>query len=332
MAKKTDFVNEALKYVGYKGDIFKKWYGLDDEWCAIFVSYIASAAGILGKLVYKTAGAGDFARQGVKKGWGKWYEAKYQGGTVSPQAGDIVTFTWNGLSRYSGQDAYFSDHVGIVYAADKNYVYTIEGNTGTNNNKTSTVMKKYYKLDSGFINGYFRPDWSKVDRTNEPEMPSAKPSNDSKTVKMKNPVTVTGKTSYLRADGRVDAKVLATAKVKEKLDFIEDDAYGWSKVKNADGVTGWIQNSRITGRAGLTTWRFGTFTGTGVVNVRQSKSTSSMIVTTIKPKGTFIIVDWEKDNIGNEWMRVSVPVNEINKDLFIFYDRSYISVGGKRFK
>lgn len=159
----TQFVNKALEYVGQDATKFRKWYYGSDlkgvPWCAVFVSYIANEAGVLDKIVKRCQGAGDFAREGVTSGWGKWYE-----GDTKPQVGDIVTFTWNGKGEYEDKDAYFSDHVGIVYRVDRNYVYTVEGNTnGTND--TSIVSKRIYALCSGLINGYYRPNWNSVEES-----------------------------------------------------------------------------------------------------------------------------------------------------------------------
>lgn len=164
MTKNKDFAQKALQYVGYGPTSFRKWYYGNDlknvPWCAIFVSYIANEVNILNKIVKKCDGAGDFARLGVKANWGQWYE-----GNTKPQIGDIVTFTWNGQGRYPDRDAYFSDHVGIVYKVDGKYIYTVEGNTnGTND--TSTVSKRTYALYSGLINGYYRPNWSAVEKNN----------------------------------------------------------------------------------------------------------------------------------------------------------------------
>lgn len=154
------FADKALEYVGQGSTKFRKWYYGSDlkgvPWCAVFVSYVANEVGILDKIVKRCQGAGDFAREGVKAGWGKWYE-----GDTKPQVGDIVTFTWNGQGRYSGKDAYFSDHVGIVYKVDSKYVYTVEGNTNGSND-TSIVSKRTYALYSGLINGYYRPNWNSV--------------------------------------------------------------------------------------------------------------------------------------------------------------------------
>lgn len=164
MATNKDFAKKALEYVGQKGSKFRSWYYGKDlkgvPWCAIFVSYIANQVGILNAIVKKCEGAGDFAREGVKAGWGKWYE----GHNTKPQVGDIVTFTWNGQGRYPNRDAYYSDHVGIVYKVDSKYVYTVEGNTnGTND--SSVVSKRTYALYSGLVNGYYRPNWKTEKKT-----------------------------------------------------------------------------------------------------------------------------------------------------------------------
>lgn len=164
MAQNINLVNVAVNEIGNKATKYRTWYygntGTGIAWCAVFVSWCANQAGLLNKnLIVKTDGAGCFAREGVAKGWGKWYE----GGTT-PQPGDIITFCWNGLGRYPGQDAYFSDHVGIVEKVENGYVYTIEGNTGGTND-TSAVARKYYAIKNVYINGYYRPNWTDVTAT-----------------------------------------------------------------------------------------------------------------------------------------------------------------------
>ena len=144
---------------------YRKWfYGTEQygvAWCAVFVSWCLAQAGITG---IKTDGAGCFAREYQTQG--KWYESEYTSSSTTPKAGDIVTFTWNYAGRYYNQDRYYSDHVGIVYAVDNTYIYTVEGNAG-NSNDTSTVKLKAYNRTSGCINGYFRLNTgSEVDEMN----------------------------------------------------------------------------------------------------------------------------------------------------------------------
>lgn len=159
--KNQEFANKALRYTGQGASKFRDWYyGYDAKgvpWCAVFVSYVAQACGLLNKVIKKCDGVGDFPRLAVPEKWGTWHE-----GNTKPQVGDLILFTWNGKGRYEGQDKYFSDHVGVVYKVDSKYVYTVEGNTnGTND--TSVVSKRSYALYSGVINGYYRPDWNKVE-------------------------------------------------------------------------------------------------------------------------------------------------------------------------
>ena len=163
MAQNTDLVKIAQGEIGNGATKYRTWYygcaGAGIAWCAVFVSWCANKAGLLNKnLISKTDGAGCFAREGVAKGWGKWFE----GGTT-PQTGDIITFCWNGYGSYPGQDRYFSDHVGIVEKVSNGYVYTVEGNTGGSND-TSSVKRKCYAIKNIYINGYYRPNWTSVDK------------------------------------------------------------------------------------------------------------------------------------------------------------------------
>lgn len=177
-SKKDAFVNNAKKYIGQGPGKFRKWFYRSDRknvpWCAIFVSYVAKETGILETLIPKNDGAGSIARDGVKNGCGKWYESEGSKSQVSnnskpqvintskPQVGDLIFFVWNAEGKYPDEDIYYSDHIGIVSKVGTKYVYTIEGNSG-NNNDTSKVAEGKYTLDSKRINGYFRPYWNKPD-------------------------------------------------------------------------------------------------------------------------------------------------------------------------
>lgn len=168
------FVNTAIGYIGYNCDIFNSYFGNPSgtAWCAEFVSKCANDIGAIGKCMVKTAGAGSIARESIAKGWGTWHE----GHNSIPKIGDVISFTWNGLGYYPGQDKYFSDHVGIVEKVSGNTVHTIEGNAnGTN--ITSTVCRKSYTLYNGKINGYYRPNWKLVD--SDYKAPASSTSNTS---------------------------------------------------------------------------------------------------------------------------------------------------------
>lgn len=142
----------------------------------------------------------------------------------------------------------------------------------------------------------------------------------------KNTVTVKGKNSYIRADARCDAKTLKTVKVGTKLTWIADDGWGWSKV-SVGGVTGWIQNSRITGKSDLTTWRRATCNGTGV-QVRKQPTTSSAAVRVIGNGTQFdvtCLVKSKDPKYTNNW----IMTGSFGEDYYIYYG-DYISIGGAR--
>jgi hypothetical protein len=164
----------AKAEIGNNGSKYRKWfynrtsdyYGVN--WCAVFISWLYYQVGLLDKLVPKSDGAGCFAREYDGK-YGKWLESEYSCITTTPKPGDIVTFTWNGIGRVPGQDPYYSNHVGFVYAVNNNNIYTIEGNTGSDNADYSVVAYKQYSRTSGKINGYFRPNYTIVKNESEEE-------------------------------------------------------------------------------------------------------------------------------------------------------------------
>lgn len=144
----------AKAEVGNKGTKYRKWfynresdyYGVN--WCAVWISWLYNQVNGLNKYMIKTDGAGTVARLSDKK-LGKWYEPN----EISPKEGDIVMFRWGG----SYTDKYHSDHLGYVYKVDNTYIYSVEGNTGSANADTSTVMYKKYSKTNSNINGYYRP-------------------------------------------------------------------------------------------------------------------------------------------------------------------------------
>lgn len=149
---------------GNTGSKYRMWFNnssADDpnvDWCAIFVSWMYDQAGGIDKYIKSSAGAGSIPRESDAAGYGTWYESEYSNTSTTPKAGDIVVFTWNGLGQVSGQDKYYSNHVGYVYDVDDKNIYTIEGNAGVAAS-TSTVQLKSYDRKSGEINGYFRPNY-----------------------------------------------------------------------------------------------------------------------------------------------------------------------------
>ena len=78
----------------------------------------------------------DYQRNSLGKG---------KRGIYYPKPGDIMVFTDNGTVR---------SHTGMVYACDKKYVYTIEGNSG------QMCRKRSYLLTDSYLYGWIRPNYA----------------------------------------------------------------------------------------------------------------------------------------------------------------------------
>lgn len=111
----------------------EKWYGMNGAaWCAMFVSWCAYQAGIIGlkvpKYAYCPYGVMDYRARG------KYYSS---GGGYTPRIGDTIFF-WNISEGVVG-------HTGIVVGVTATEVETIEGNLkrkrGRSVKKTASVLK-----------------------------------------------------------------------------------------------------------------------------------------------------------------------------------------------
>lgn len=88
------------------------------------------------------------AAPGTAKIWSYYQRIKLGKGDRTiryPVAGDIIVFTDDGKTR---------SHTGMVYACDKTYVYTIEGNSA------NMCRKRSYLLTSSYIYGWIRPNYA----------------------------------------------------------------------------------------------------------------------------------------------------------------------------
>lgn len=145
-------VKVATEELGYRegpnnDTKYGAWYNLNYEaWCAMFVSWCCNQAGISTDIVPKycgcTAGMQWFMDRGL-------FQARESG--YIPKAGDITFYRDRGLTSMT------STHTGIVYAATKTTVYTIEGNT------SDMCAKRSYSLNSDYILGYGTPLYPEFD-------------------------------------------------------------------------------------------------------------------------------------------------------------------------
>lgn len=167
-----------------------------------------------------------------------YFRAKGQFHRSNPHPGDQVLF-----GTYGSEG-----HIGIVVDVDDRYVYTVEGNTSDNGGVVANgggVFNKKYPLNSAYISGYGRPDWSLVVDTSKPvEEPVKK--EEPKPTPVVAPVErdvnyIVRVTSniprYNTANGVVNGQIPRGAYtiIKEK------DGYGYLKSR-----VGWINLSHAT--------------------------------------------------------------------------------------
>jgi peptidoglycan hydrolase-like protein with peptidoglycan-binding domain len=117
-----DVVNIARQEVGFQEgpnnkNKYGEWYGMDHEpYCAMFVSWCFAQAGLSSIVSASTSKGFSYCPAGIA-----WFQKqgevvdKYKG-----QPGDIVFFSWGGHT---------AEHVGIIVAASKDGITTVEGNT-----------------------------------------------------------------------------------------------------------------------------------------------------------------------------------------------------------
>lgn len=176
---RTDLVNVALSQVGYQestygadlsGEIYGNlnyteygnWYGQQDQWCAVFVSWCAAMAGISKDIVPKHA----YTPNGLywlKDQWKRAYSrSKVEAGVYTPQPGDIIYFK-------SPNTTASTNHVGIVTDYRDGVVYTVEGNTLVPGAFSSggMVAQNAYAITNKYIVYICSPDYEKAEQTLE---------------------------------------------------------------------------------------------------------------------------------------------------------------------
>ena len=160
--QRTDIVNVAKSQVGYQEGSsssqlsgttyggknyteYGRWYGLQDMWCAMFVSWCANVAGVSTSIVPKHC----YTPTGLQwfKDRGRAYSrAAVARGEYKPKAGDIIYFK-------SSRNNNTTNHVGIVTGYSNGTVYTIEGNTSSATISTNggAVCEKSYSISNTYI-------------------------------------------------------------------------------------------------------------------------------------------------------------------------------------
>lgn len=120
-----------------------------DPWCAEAWSAWQIEAGNTAKDVPLSANCKQIIEDAKKLGiW------KEKDGTV-PEIGWGILYDWDDSGK--GENTGAADHIGLIYAVDKKWIYVIEGNKGT----ASVCGKRTVQIDGKFIRGFVAPKYKK---------------------------------------------------------------------------------------------------------------------------------------------------------------------------
>ncbi len=144
---------ESSRYAQLSGTVrgngncteFGRWYGMQDQWCAMFVSWCANVAGISTSIVpchaYTPFGLQWFIDNGLAHS-----RASIVNGQYTPKAGDIIYFR-------SGSSSAITNHIGIVTGYSNGTIHTVEGNTSSATVSTDggAVCAKVYSIYNTYV-------------------------------------------------------------------------------------------------------------------------------------------------------------------------------------
>lgn len=203
------------------------WYGKNDLWCAIFISWLAAAAGFTSIIPHEMS---TIRQRNLFDAMGR-----YTVGTAGIRRGDIVYMK---TSSARGE----INHVGIVESVNADGTpNTIDGNTSNPDfpgSEDTGGCVAWKRRPFSVIRGYARPDYAAVDSD-----PGAPPNPWSP-----RPV-IGGTTTYLAADGYWG---LNTTRALQKRfgTYIDGEIWGQysaHKANNPALVSGWKWTTSPTG-------------------------------------------------------------------------------------
>lgn len=178
--QRTDMVNVALSQVGYQeggsspqlsGEVyggvnfteFGSWYGMQDMWCAMFVSWCAYVCGISTDVVpkhsYTPNGLKWFRNRGLAHD-----RAQIVAGEYTPQPGDFIYFR-------SSRNTNTTNHVGMVVGYENGYIHTVEGNIGSiyEYSNGGTITNVTYPITNEYIVAVCSPAYAQSN-ANTPDL------------------------------------------------------------------------------------------------------------------------------------------------------------------
>lgn len=157
MGSRNTMIQTAKNHKGKKYSYFTNKFGCGlTAWCAIFMWVCTQESGNP-DIVTKSASCwdqvNDFKRRGL-----------WRGKTHVIRPGFWVYFDFDHAIEPRP-----TDHVGLVIEAGRNYIRTIEGNSGSGSNNETQVRENYYVLDQIWndIYGFADPAYGDADPEKE---------------------------------------------------------------------------------------------------------------------------------------------------------------------
>ena len=162
MATASEFVNVAKKFLGTKESDEKHKeiiniynsikplpvgykIGMNDSWCAAFVSACAKEAG-LKKFPFECSCERMITRAKAQMIW-------EENDAHIPAPGDVIMYDWQDNGK--GDNKGWADHTGIVEKVTDGKITVIEGNFN------NAVKRRNISVDGRYIRGYIKPPFEK---------------------------------------------------------------------------------------------------------------------------------------------------------------------------
>ena len=214
------------------------WYGLEyEEWCAMFISFCASYAGLT---------RDGFPKASACVTWRNQLSGYYHKNTkkYTPQAGDLVFFHHNRPSIYPEQmEPDYPNHVGIVTRVSGSTIYSIEGNS--NASVRERVHSRWDEEDKiiAFLDmtSFERSAKGIREEAREevPEVTAFEPARRAT-------VLAAGANVWPEpSDGEEAVALTVGGESLEALGFADVDGVRWLRVRLSDSAEGWMRGSDL---------------------------------------------------------------------------------------
>lgn len=210
----TKYARDLIKWVGSPFMQAQPWCVMLQMWCFVKAFGIEEAK----KLLHVWTMSCGTLMDAFKQYGGEWV-------TKDPQVGDLVIFEWYKTEKGKKK---LCRHIGLLYKVDKNYIYTIEGNTSCHDKDViengGGVFKKSYPKTKDKIKGYCRPKYPEETQIAKPVLKKGSKGQEVKYLQQNLNQVIKAK---LEIDGSFGSKTEQAVKdFQKKYGLVVDGSYG----------------------------------------------------------------------------------------------------------